>query len=81
MKRVWINKDAEAKKAGVYQGDEILTAPDGCYLIYWKDDCKRKYACKNMSVLSFFGTQFWINLNSKKQYEVIDKIILLQEGT
>jgi hypothetical protein len=62
-----------------YTGKEIIKAPDGVYEIKWNDGSFRKYGCKNGHIMSFFGTQYFIDL-SDKNADCIEKIILIAEG-
>ena len=64
-----------------YAGKDIIKAPNGVYRIYWKDkSVLRKYCCKNYSIISFFGTIKYIDLNEEGCCE-IEKIVLIAEGT
>ena len=68
-------------KGKIFKGKEILKAPDGVYLIFWNDGSFRKYCCKNDTILSFFGTQYYLDLEKKSSLDVVDSIELLNEGT
>ena len=61
-----------------FTGKDIATAPNGIYQMFWNDGSGRKYGCKNSTILSFFGTQFFIDLDKAN---TIEKMILIMEGT